>query len=422
MFPGRRADFTSVRRFLFVLGLAATLLHAAPPVPDGEAAVRFFEKKVASDPDDFLAWNQLGTRCLTRLRETGAIAWLDRATTAATASLKAMPTERNNGGLALQCRVLLAAHRMTEAHTAAEKLRQQEHGKPLPLELLADAQIELGDTAAAAKTLAALDALPFSNALSTAPRRARLAWLQGRAEEAAKQLAATLTVAKGMEPVVPELVAWAEVQSGELHFRRGDWDAAGRAYDAALAALPGYWSAREHRAELLAARGEWDAALAELEPVVAATGRIELMQSAGDICAAAGRPADARRWHERALAAARESAARGETRDLHHLASLLCDALPEAAEAEKIARLDLEHRPNAPGALDGLAWAQHLAGQNAEARVTSDRALAGGWRDPHALHHAALIRAAAGDFLASREALRQAAAVNPRFQIFHFHR
>ncbi len=403
--------------------MASALAHAAQlPVGDVESSVRFFEKKVAGDPDDFLAWNQLGGRCLMRLRETGAIVWLDRATAAATGSIKAMPVGQNSGGLALQCRVLLAAHRMTEARVAAEKLCRQETGKPLPLELLADAQIELGDAAAAAKTLAALDELPFPSPLSTASRRARIAWAQGRADEAARHFLAALAAAKALEPASPEAVAWAEVQCGELHFRRGDWDAAGRAYDAALAVLPGYWSAREHRAELLAARGEWDAALAELEPVVAFTGRIELMQSAGDICLAAARPVDARRWHERALTAARESAARGETRDLHQLASLLCDALPEPAEAEKIARLDLDLRPNAPGALDGLAWAQHLAGHNAEARVTSDRALAGGWRDPHALHHAALIRGAAGDFLASREALRQAAEMNARFQIFHFHR
>ena len=405
--------------------LSATLLAAAPPPPAAAGAdtvLHFFEKKVAEDPDDFLAWNQLGSRCLSRLRETGSIAWLDRATAATAASLKAMPSEQNNGGLALQSRVLLAAHRMTEARAAAEKLCKLDPAKPLPLQLLADAQIELGDVAAAAKTLDALDALPFSNSLETAPRRARLAWLQGHAEEAAKQLHTALAAAQALAPAAPEYVAWAQVQCGELSFRRGDWDAAARCYEAALAALPGYWSAGEHSAELLAARGEWDSALAEIEPVIAATGRIELMQAAGDICLAAARPAESRRWHERALTAARESAARGETRDLHHLASLLCDALPEPAEAEKFAQLDLALRPAAPGALDGLAWAQHLAGHNAEARATSDRSLSGGWRDPHALHHAALIRAAAGDFPASREALQQAAVMNPRFQVFHFHR
>ena len=119
MNTGRRAGHILARRFLFALICATASLQAALPLSlDADASLLFFEKKTADDPDDFLAWNQLGSRCLSRLRETGNIAWLDRATTAAAASLKAMPSEQNNGGLALQSRVLLAAHRMTEALVA----------------------------------------------------------------------------------------------------------------------------------------------------------------------------------------------------------------------------------------------------------------------------------------------------------------
>ena len=57
-------------RTLFHSVLAAGLALGAADAADlpADGALRFFEQRLKADPDDFLAWNQLGERQLIRLR------------------------------------------------------------------------------------------------------------------------------------------------------------------------------------------------------------------------------------------------------------------------------------------------------------------------------------------------------------------
>ena len=71
----------------------------------------------------------------------------------------------------------------------------------------------------------------------------------------------------------PELRAWCCVQLGQLYFSSGDWENADKRYQAALAALPEYWSALDHLAELRAAQQKYEDAFALYEKVIARVAR-----------------------------------------------------------------------------------------------------------------------------------------------------
>src|SRR5437660_10186150 len=81
----------------------AKALPAAAPLPSdadtSEMAMRFLENRVKGDPDDFIAYNKLVNYYLQHVRETGDLNYLNLASRAAHASLKAMPAEQNLGGL-----------------------------------------------------------------------------------------------------------------------------------------------------------------------------------------------------------------------------------------------------------------------------------------------------------------------------------
>ena len=385
-----------------------------------DPGLQFLEDRVKSDPDDFIAQNQIAERALAKLLRTGRLEWLDRASAAAAASLRAGGAPLNSAGFLLSARVANAHHRFTDARRFAEQFRELRPAQLVGAQTLFDTTLESGDYAAAAALVAEMQAAD-PDSLSTASRQARLAWVQGKTDTAAKAWDAAITWARTDSRSTPELLAWAVTQRGELAFRLGQLDAAQAAYDEAAQLLPDDWGGKEHRAELHAARGEYDPALDLLRAVIATTGRPELEQAAGDVAKAAGKLDVAKEFHDRAEAAYRASIDRGETLYIHHLAGFLCDVRPDPAEAVRLARRDLEQRQSIQ-AYDALAWALSLAGQHAEAEAAAAKALATGTRDAHILYHAGLISMSAGQLARGRELIRAASEANPRHQSFHFHR
>ncbi len=320
------------------------LLSAAAIAPGAEdAGLRFFEERVRADPEDFIAQNQLAERFLAKLRSTGRLKWLARARTAAEASLHSVAAPVNSAGVLLSARVALASHRFVNARALSREYCRIKPERLEGLHVLFDAALEVGDYSDAAKTLGELEKMDPHSAY-TASRQARLDWIFGKVDEAAKHWDEAVAHARGDARAPPDLLAWCLTQRGELAFRTGHPDDAHTAYAEAARLLPGDWGAAEHLAELHAARGEYDPALALLRTAIAATGRPELEQAAGDVALAAGRLDEAREFHDHALAAYRASIERGEALYVHHLAGFLCDVRPDAAEAVRLARSDLEER------------------------------------------------------------------------------
>src|SRR5262249_35787078 len=112
-----------------LFGVIAYAGAGDPQLAGWNRGIAFLEHKVADDPDDFVAWNQLVDRYLRRARWTGDLEDLGRATRAAARSLAAIPAEQNLAGLAASGRAALAAHQFADARTIAERLRALEPEK-----------------------------------------------------------------------------------------------------------------------------------------------------------------------------------------------------------------------------------------------------------------------------------------------------
>ena len=412
----------SVGRWVAVAGILVpfVLTQSLASAPTSEQVIRFLEDRVKSDPDDFIAQNQLASRYLRKLRETGDYTQVAAARRAAERSLATVPAERNLGGLTALTQAQLAGHCFPEAVASARKLCDLAPEKSFSHALLVDALLEYGDrdqAKAAFEKLVRID----PGSIETHSRRARMALLSGDTAAARDQLRAALFVAKQMTPPVPETVAWCHVQLGELAFQRGDWDDSERSYKAALKVFPNYYAALDHLAELRAARKDYAGALALYQPLAARLPRPELFQAIGDVLVSQGKPETATPWHDRALGAYLKATEEGEVQFVHHLASFFSDVREEPAEAIKYARLDLELRHTA-AAHETMAWALYRAGEFTESLAEIRVALSSSDRSAPLFYHAAMIFSAAGDLEESHRYWHETLAINPRYNAFHVHR
>ena len=316
----------------------------------------------------------------------------------------------------------MALHQFARARDDGLNLVDLAADKRYPLEILGDAQLELGDTDAAAETYKKLVAFNDGDTdAATEYRLSRLDWAKGDLAAARKHLEAAVELAEAQLAESPEIVAWVRVQYGQFAFMTGDWKTADEQYQAALAVKPNDWPALDHKAELLAARGKFDEAAAVYQPLVKRVPRPELQQALGDVYAAAGKPADAKPWHDLAEAGYLKACAEGNAHYYHHLAGFYSDSRPDPTRAVEWAKMDLEIRHTA-AAHDALAWALYQDGQFPAATEEMGKALAGGTNDSHVLYHASLVYLKAGDPARARECLKRAAAANPKLNTFHVHR
>jgi tetratricopeptide (TPR) repeat protein len=215
--------------------------------------------------------------------------------------------------------------------------------------------------------------------------------------------------------------AWVELQRGLLDLNRGRYDEALAHYRKAEGAYSGYWLVDEHMAELLGATKKFAEAAALYESVIARAPLPELYHRLGDLYLFMGKPDQAKRWHDKALAGYLDSAARGEVNYYHHLAGFYADARGDGAEAVRWAEKDLALRPNF-ATQDALAWALYRAGRFVPALGEMTKALSSGVKDAHLFFHAAMIHLAAGKTDEGKQFLKKAGEINPGYENFHAHR
>jgi tetratricopeptide (TPR) repeat protein len=394
---------------------SAAPLRSEQPDP----GVVFLEKRFADDPDDFIAANQLVDRLLKRYRWLGRLEDLRRADRVAELSLKAMAAELNTGGLAGRIQTAQAMHRFVEARDLARQLETLLPGKALPPQLLGDALLELGDLDGAAKAYAQMLERTESDP-SMEGRLARVAWLRGDLKAAGERLDTALQMARDSSSSSTPL-PWALLRRGEHAFRTGDWKTAEKLFTEAIETSPGDWNLLGHLGELRAAQGRDAEAVDLFTRAATATDRPELWQALGDYHAFAKRPAEAASAYEKALAGYRDSLERGEVLYVHHLAGFYADSQPNAEEAVKWARRDLELRQSAH-AWDALAWALYQNNDLPAALDAAKKSLASGLADSHVLYHAGMIQLSNGAIAEGQALLKRCAEINPYFSNFHVHR
>src|SRR4029077_14868820 len=146
-----------------------------------EEECRFFEDRIRRDSDDTYSLNALVDIYLRKLRQTGDLGWLDRASETVRRSLASLPAVANVQAIMLQARVETEFHHFAKARDLAEEFLKQQPADPAGLEVLGDALLELGDYTEAAGAFEKLRALFAEEELPAEvdTRLAHLAWIRG---------------------------------------------------------------------------------------------------------------------------------------------------------------------------------------------------------------------------------------------------
>jgi len=404
-----------VRAGAALIALVALALAADAP---RASTITFLEARVTSDPLDFVAQNRLAGEYVRLMRETGDLAWLDRASRAARASLDSVPGSRNAGGLTALAVVEYESHHFAKARDLAREAYGTDHRNTLARTTEGDALLEMGEYDQAGSIYRDLASETKTPAILA--RLSRLVELQGHHEEAMK-LMQTDPVELARSGASAGEIAWYKVRLGEMRFGTGDLEGAGAAYERALTISPDGYAAVEHLAELRGAQGKINEAAAIYQRVIERTHRPEFEQALGDLFASAGRTEEAKAWHARALAGYLKSVEGGNAHYLHHLSGYYADSEENPDEAVRWARKDMELR-HSVYAYDALAWALYKHGDIDESVDATRKALSLGTKDAHLLYHAGLILSRAGKWEEGSAYLRQSVAVNPRSNAFHMHR
>jgi len=394
---------------------------AVPPAGDvDEAAIRYLERRVKDDPENFVAYNKLAGYYLQRMRENGSITYLDLAGRAARASLAALPAERNTGGLAMLAQVELAAHDFTRAREHGSRLRELDPGASFPLQILGDALLELGDyhgAASAFRRMARLVERRGESRLNLEMRLARLAFLHGQTDDAERRLSTALALALEGDTTPRETAAWCHWQLGEWRFVLGTYAAAEKHHRDALAIFPDYFRALGGLARARAAQGDIAGAIVAYEHATRVFPDLAQVGALGDLYRIVGREADARAQYQLVEHIGTLGALAGALYD-RQLALFRADHDVDVDGAYDAAAREYAVRRDVYGA-DAVAWTALKTGKVDVARAASARALRLKTPDPRLLYHAGMIARAGGDQARKRELLARALALSPAFDPVH---
>jgi tetratricopeptide (TPR) repeat protein len=376
-----------------------------------DSSIRFLESRLASDPDDFTAWNRLAPLYLQRLRETGSLDYLILARRAVDRSLSINP-DRNLIARSIQCRVQFSSHEFAASRDIAKQLVTAEPNQPYAHMYLGDAYLELGDYAAAAESYAKMIDLggPTTEALC---RTAHAAFLHGQASLATDKFRSALDSAQLQSPPNSETVAWIDCQLSDVCFFTGDYPAAeARARDA-LNAFPNYFRARAALARTLAAQDKFDTAITEYEKSIATYPDPISIAALGDLYHLTARERDAQSQYHLIE----------QITKLNKFAGILYNRNIAVFYANHDINLDLAYqmalteyqsRKDIYGA-DALAWTAYKSHHLDEARAAIAESLKLHTQDPTLFYHAGMIEFTAGSRPAARNYPEQALKLSPHF-------
>ncbi|MDQ3890730.1 MAG: hypothetical protein M3312_09320 [Actinomycetota bacterium] len=374
---------------------------------DTAAYVRRLERRVEREPRDGEALTLLGLAYQQRARETGDASYYRLSASAlARAGAAGGPS-----ALVVQARASLAntRHRFRTGLSLARRAVRLDAYNASAYGALGDSLLNLGRYRAA---FAAYDRMAvLAPGIAAFARVANARELIGRPRAAIQALRLALEA----DSTVPEQVAWAEVQLGNVHFNLGELGAAAAAYRTALRRLPGFLHAEAGLARVEAARGRYARATRRLEHVVRVLPLPAYVILLGDVRRAAGERAGASRAYRLVDAIERLFEANGVRTELQ---TALFDLDHDRRVPAALARARAAYA-SAPGvyAEDVLAWGLARSGRCREARAHSLHALRLGTRDALLFFHRGMIERCLGHGAAGDGFLRRALALNPHFSL-----
>ena len=374
----------------------------ASPSP-AQRRIEAARKAIESKPD-YLAYNELAMGLARRARETSDAAYYDQAEEALQTSLRLAPD--NFDARKTRVWVLLGKHDFAQARAVATELNRNMPDDVQVYGLLADANAELGDYAAAENAAQwMLDLRPGN--LPALTRAAYLRELFGDVDGALELMGMAFSRLPQSET---EDRAWILTQVGHLHLSTGALSPANTALAQALALFPDYHYALGQLARVRLAESKPREAVVLLERRYRMAPHPENLFVLAQALARAGRSSEA---HNAFLEFERKSRAEMEGTDNSNreLIFYYTDYAPRPKEALRIAQTEIARRSDIY-TLDAYAWALAANGRHREARAQIERALAVGLKDADMYYRAGVIAAAQRDRAAARRYLRQSLEIS----------
>lgn len=367
------------------------------------------QAQLEKTPDDFAANLALSGMYLQKIRETGDPSLYAKAEDLLDKAGKLGPN--NPDYFASRAMFDQSRHQFGDALGWAKKAVDADPERARYYGILADAQLELGMYEDAVNSLQQqVDRRPEFSAFS---RIAYARELYGDPEGAVE--AFTQAIDAGTS--VPENLAYAYVQRGNLEWGMNASERATADYEAALQVVAEYPPALAGKGRIAAAAGNVDEARSlyslafERMPLAEyAVALGELEQSAGNMDAAKGQ-------FDLVRAIDTLQSQNGVNTDLE-VALFLADHDADHAAAVARARAAYKERPNIHAA-DALAWALYQSGNPGEAEKYATEALRLGTRDSLKLFHAGMIFKANGKTDEARVPLFDALRFNPAFSVLY---
>ena len=386
---------------------SADRLQAGFALGDTAGLVVSLQHQLESRPEDAKAWGLLGLAYQQRAREVADPSYYSKSEGALRRALRLAPNDLiATSGLAS---LAASRHRFREALRLSRQAHALSPTTALTYGLLGDAKLELGRYQQAFADFDRLAQLKPSLAAYSRVSYARE--LLGRPDEAIAAMEQALDAATGEA----EPTAWTRVQLGKLYWSTGRLGAAAAQYRAALAVFPGYVHALDALAQVEGARGRFGHAIALERRAVDQTPLPQFVGYLGDLYAAAGRPALARRQYSLVDVIGRLFVANGVKTDLE-TALFRADHGIRLRQTLELARLARTERPSIDGD-DVLAWTLERNGRCGEALRYSQLALRLGTKDALKLFHRGMIERCLGHTADGNRFLRRALALNPHFSL-----
>jgi tetratricopeptide (TPR) repeat protein len=376
--------------------------------------VDLWQKRVDAHPDSATFKVKLAGSMLTLAGETGDLSLYPRAEAVARAAVDEDPT--NESTQLTLASALAGQHDFGDALDLANSVLQQKPGSVAATIAAADAQLELGDYAAAEAAYADL-AARYPGEPSIESRSAHLAALTGNLDGAV-ELARKALIAAGEKDFNTFTGAFYWFQLGNYQYQSGIYDEAATTLRSALELEPRHLGSVELLARVETARGNYDEAIAIYETLLERSDAADLRGELAKLYAHKGRADDAALQITTAISLAHEAA--GEyPAERRHLIGFLADADPQSAVV--LARQDLALRSDVQ-TYGWLAWTLLQTGHADEALQYVGPALRMHTQDAWLLYQTGSVYAAVGDAERARPLLTEALALNPEFDLVHAER
>ncbi len=380
------------------------------PLEDIDRVITGLEQQIQTTPTssslDLLARMQLN-----RARITGDAQSYTKAQIAVQRSLAIAP--RDVEGLYLDTEIRYANHEFSEARTRSAAIVQENPNELGALGIRGDAERELGDYSAAAKTLDELQRIA-PNSASVLVREARLAFLTGDTQRATR-LGERAEVAAQQSGLLSTTRSFYPSFQGQLAFDQGDYSGAIKHFQRARRISEEDRVASLGLGRALAAKGK---VVKAIEIVRELTNRFPdpvALAFLGDLYRKQGDLAAAENAYALVEAVADLATANKQIYN-RELALFYADHGRKLNEALLLARAEINNRKDIYG-YDTLAWAEYHAGHLELANAAMKKALAQGTKDARLEFHAGMIASALGDSAGAKRHLAAALKISPHFDV-----